>query len=63
MCNKIIARVGEWSFKSNLYINTFLRHKDPIYDNNVHTTRGYISGEVKVGINLRLLSGVTVLDL
>lgn len=55
--------VGERVFKSKSYIAAFLKNKDPMYDGNVHTTAGYISGEVKVGITLRILSGGTALDL
>ena len=34
-----------------------------MHDANLHTAGGYISGEVKVAISLRLISGGTALDL
>lgn len=61
--NKIIAGVGERVFKSESYIDDLLYNKDQIYDANVHTTGGYIFGEVKVGITIRILSGGTALEL
>ena len=63
LCNTIIARVGERLFKSESYIDAFLRKKDPIYVANCHITCGYIYGEVRVGITLHFLLGLSVLDL
>ena len=63
LCQKIISRVGEKQFKSEAYINAFLKGKDPMYDANVQTTGGYVSGEVKLAITLRLLAGGDALDL
>ena len=34
-----------------------------MYDDNVATTSGFISGEVKLGITIRLIAGVDAYDL
>ena len=41
----------------------FLKGKKSIYNENFHTTGGYISGDVKVSITLRLFSGGDALDI
>ena len=63
LCQRIIVCVGEAKFKSEAYIDAFLKGKDQMYDANVKTTGGYIAGEVKVAITLRLLGGGDALDL
>ena len=71
LCQKIIAHVGESNFKSEEYIDAFLHNpynpsftrQTCIHYAHCHTTGGYISGEVKLAITLRLLAGGDALDL
>ena len=71
LCNKICASIGEPSFKSEAFISSFLDKPNRIsYDKSclmyyahLVTSGGYISGEVKVAITLRLLAGGDALDL
>ena len=62
LCNTIIAGVGEKAFKLEAYIDAFLKGKNSMYDANVATTGGYIAGEVKLAITLRLLAGGDAYD-
>ena len=63
LCQKIISCVGEKEFKSEAYIDAFLKGVDPMYDAHCISTGGYVSGEVKLAITLRLLAGGDALDL
>ena len=63
LCNTIIAGIGEASFKSEAYIDAFLKGKNAMYKANVQTTGGYIAGEVKLAITLRILGGGNALDI
>ena len=63
LCSTIISKVGEKEFKSEAYIDAFLKGTDPMYEANTKTTGGYISGEVKLAITLRRLAGGDALDL
>ena len=71
LCNTIISKIGESKFKSEEYISTFLSNPlsplssraSLIHHAHCHTSGGYISGEVKLGISLRLLAGGDALDL
>ena len=54
LCNLIITKVGEKQFKSESYIDAFLKDKDPMYMAHEKTSGGYVSGETKV-VNTRLL--------
>ena len=63
LCRKIISAVGEEAFKSEAYIDAFLKSKHSMYDDNVETTGGYIAGKVKMAITLRLLAGGDALDI
>ena len=63
LCSTIISKIGEKQFKSEAYIDAFLKGTDPMYEANTKTTGGYISGEVKLAITLRLLAGGDALDL
>ena len=71
LCHKIISKIGESKFKSEEYISAFLSNPfsplssraSLIHYAHCHTTGGYISGEVKLGISLRLLAGGDALDL
>ena len=61
LCEKIEANVGESEFKSEQYLSLLRRG----YEGNVRnimrahetTTGGFISGEVKLALTLRLLAG------
>ena len=57
LCQRIICSVGEREFKSEAYIDAFLKEKDSIYIENIETIGGYLSGEVKFAALLRLLAG------
>ena len=63
LCEKMKITVGESEFKSEAYIHAFLNKKGSIYNANCETTGGFISGEVKMGITIRLLAGGDPLDL
>lgn len=63
LCEKMKITVGESEFKSEAYINAFLNKKGSIYNANCETTGGFISGEVKMGITIRLLAGGDPLDI
>ena len=63
LCQHIISKIGEKNFKSELYIDAFLKGKDQMYEAHVKTAGGYISGEVKLAIALRMLAGGDSYDL
>ena len=63
LCETIIDKVGEKNFKSEAYINTFLIGHDSMFDAHLLTSGGYISGEVKLAVTLRLLAGGSCYDL
>lgn len=50
-------------FKSESYINEFLDGYDKIVNDILATTGGFISGETKLGIVIRLLAGGDAYDL
>ena len=70
LCEKIEANVGEREFKSENYLHLF---RGGYKDNDLRTTNimraheattgGFISGEVKLALTLRLLAGGSYLDL
>ena len=70
LCQTITAAVGESEFKSENYIKSFLETEDIVFNRGVSmyhahklTSGGYIPGEVKLAITLRLLAGGSALDL
>ena len=63
LCDTIISWVGESKFKSESYINAYLRGKNQMFMANQLTSGGYISGEIKLAITLRLLAGGSCYDL
>ena len=63
LCQKVICAVGESSFKSESYIDAFLRGKDCMFDAHERTSGGYVSGETKLAITLRILAGGDSYDL
>ena len=63
LCGTITESVGEKEFKSEYYISTILHNKDQLYMGHCKTSGGWISGETKLGITLRLLAGGDSYDL
>ena len=63
LCQKITCGIGEKAFKSESYIDAFLRGKDKMFNAHEFTSKGYISGETKVAVTLRLLAGGDSYDL
>ena len=63
LCQTIIGKVGESNFKSQAYIDSFLRGNGTIYNANEKATGGYISVEIKLTITIRLLAGGDAYDL
>ena len=63
LCSRIIISIGEKNFKSESYIDAFLKGKDSMFDAHEKTSGGFISRETKVGITLRLLAGGDINDL
>ena len=63
LCQKITCGVGEKVFKSECYIDAFLRGKDKMFNAHECTSGGYISGETKVAVTLRILAGGDSYDL
>ena len=67
LCEKILDGVGEEVFLSEEYIKRELqRHKNKkgnMFRANMTTTGGYLSGEIRVAIALRLLGGGSFLDI
>ena len=63
LCAKIIMQIGESNFKSESYIDDFLMNKNRMFMAHQKTSGGYISGETKLTITLRLLAGGDACDL
>ena len=63
MCQKIICAVGERKFKSESYIDAFLRGKDNMFVAHELTSDEYISSETELAVTLRLLAGGDSYDL
>ena len=66
LCQRIESDVGEDKFLSERYIKEVIKkqqsRKRHIYNAHCETSGGYICGEVKVAITLRLLAGASYLD-
>jgi hypothetical protein len=63
LCQSIIAGVGENAFKSEYYIEQMLQRRVPIYLAHQESCGGFICGEVKLALTLRMLAGGSYLDL
>ena len=70
LCSKIICSIGERAFLSEKYINVFISDNDVstshllrIYRAHARTSGGFISGEMKLAITIRMLPGGSPLDL
>ena len=63
LCQHIILSIGEDKFKSESYIDAFLKNKNLMYLAHEKSSGGYVSGKVKLAITLRILAGGDPLDL
>lgn len=63
LCNHIEKKIGKSKVKSESYINEYLRDTNSMFMANQKTTSGYISGEIKLAITLRLLAGDSSYDI
>ena len=68
ICEKIEKSVGESTFKSDKFLDTLHTshvHKKlkGLHEAHVHSTGGFISGEIMLDITLRLLTCASYLDL
>ena len=66
LCNLVEEKVGEDKFKSESYLSRLANEKTALgrmANANEATTSGFISGEVKLAITLRMLEGGSYLDL
>lgn len=70
LCSRIEENVGESEFKSENYLNNLKQSSDPkdkmtkkLMKCHEESTGGFISGEVKLAITLRILAGGSYLDL
>lgn len=52
LCQRVTLYASESQFRSKACIDIFLKDQSPIYDANIITTSGFISGEVKMVITL-----------
>ena len=55
LCEKIISCVGEKAFKSECYIDAFLRNKNSMFMAHEQCSGGYVCGKIKLAITLRIL--------
>ena len=60
---RIIRSIGERKFKSESSIYAFLDGKYIMFNNNIETTGGFISGKFKLAIAICLLTGDDSYDL
>ena len=66
LCNLIESNVGVDEYKSERYLETLENQNSPVgrmSRANAATTSGFVSGEVKLAITLRILAGGSYLDL
>ena len=63
LCTNSKTSVGEQEIKSESYIDAYLANKDSMFMAHEKTSGGFISGETKLGLTLRLLAGGDALDL
>ena len=61
LSQRIICAVWRNHFKSEAYIDAFLRSKNSVHDDHVITPGGYISGEIKLSITHRLLASEDII--
>ena len=66
LCNRITTIVGEDEFKSDEYLNNLRHSNDPkvrMMKAHEDSIGGFVSGEIKLAVTLRLLAGGSYLDL
>ena len=63
LCNLIISHVGDEAFKSESYLEAYLKGKNSMHLAHEQSCGGYISGETKLAITLRILAGGDPCDL
>ena len=63
LCGLVIDAIGEETFRSESYIERFLAEKDQLYMAHCLSSGGWISGETRLAIILRLLSGSDACDI
>ena len=67
LCGRIMDNVGEGVFKSELFLDSVARKKKSslgiMYNAHEQSTGGFVSGDIKVALTLRLLDGGTSMDL
>ncbi|EJK58257.1 hypothetical protein THAOC_21635 [Thalassiosira oceanica] len=70
LCRRIEENVGEKAFKSEVFLDNLKYTRDPnlvrmskLMRAHENTTGGFISGEIKLALTLRLLAGGSYLDL
>ena len=70
LCERIIANVGEDAFKSEEYLYDLKHGHIAVEDKHINilhaheqSTGGFVSGEVKLALTLRLLAGGSYMDL
>ena len=62
LCRSIENGVGPRNFLSEIFIVNEMSH-NPMYRAHEDTTGGFICGEIKVAVTLRLLAGGSYLDI
>lgn len=69
LCNNIVDIVGQDEFKSEEYIDDIMNSRPRVGSaNNIFlahaaSTGGFVSGEIKLGLTLRILGGGTYMDM
>ena len=63
LCENIKFSAGERIFKCEAYIECYLNYPGHIYHANCTTIGGYISGETKLAVYLRILDSGDPLDI
>lgn len=66
LCDKVIEHVGVDEFKSEAYLKEKMQNRSlerNLMKAHAATTGGYICGEIKLALVLRLLAGGSYLDL
>jgi len=67
LCDEIVGLVGIGEFKSEEFLNEMMNSDDPrdrcMMVANEATTGGFICGEIKLAITLRILGGCSPMDM
>ena len=62
ICHTIIGTIDENKFRSQAYIDEFLKECEFFCDAHVFASGEYISGEINLAITIRLITGGDALD-